>query len=160
MDKLGRDRGLIRYASTSSLAGNPTRWIRPRTIGYGILFLIGSIVALVAFRRHEDYEANLLRLPGPPYVVQDGDVRDAFELHLVNKANDAHTFEIDVEPAANLVFVVPMRTVLVEPMHDAHVPIFATMSESKYEHDCPIAIRIRVGKEERTVTGTFLGRRP
>lgn len=160
MDKLERPRGLIRYGSTRSLVGEKTRWIRPRTIAYGILYVIGAIVALVAFRKHDDFEANLLRLPGPPYVVQDGTVRDAFELHLVNKSNDARTFTIDPEAQANLEFVVPMKTVTIEPMRDVRLPVFATMSEAKYAHDVPIAIRVEANGRERRMTAMFLGRKP
>ena len=118
------------------------------------------IVVFVALRRHEDFEANLLRLPGPPYVVQDGDVRDAFEIHVVNKESETRTFAIDPVPLANIAFVVPMKTVTIEPMRDARVPIFATMSESKYERDIPFTIRIASAGRERSVTGTFLGRKP
>jgi cytochrome c oxidase accessory protein FixG len=156
MTKLGRDRGLIRYASTSALAGKATRWIRPRTIGYTALYVVGAIVAFVALRRHDDFEANLLRLPGPPYTVSGGDVRDAFEVHLVNKSSDPRTFTIEALPQSNVSFVIPMQSLEVQPMQSARIPVFASMPMRTYEHDVPISIRVN-GK---IVTATFLGRKP
>ena len=45
MDKVGRPRGLIRYATQDALAGKPPRLLRPRVVLYPIaltLFLVGG----------------------------------------------------------------------------------------------------------------------
>jgi len=42
MTRLHRPRGLIRYDSQSAFAGRPTHWLRPRTLLYGVLLLVGG----------------------------------------------------------------------------------------------------------------------
>lgn len=89
MDKLKRPRGLIRYASERALEGQKRRNIRPRTIVYSILLLIGAAVATSAFSQMEKAIATVTRMPGPPYYVTDSVVRNQYEVRLINK---------DVEP--------------------------------------------------------------
>jgi polyferredoxin len=84
MDRLARPRGLIRYDSQEGLAGRARRWVRPRVLLYTTLLAVGASVATLAARSRNHFEATLLRLPGEPYIVEGGEVREAMQLHLVN----------------------------------------------------------------------------
>ena len=52
MDKLGYDRGLVRYSSENELAGGKTHWLRPRLIGYAAMLavMIGAFAWALAER--------------------------------------------------------------------------------------------------------------
>jgi cytochrome c oxidase accessory protein FixG len=160
MDKLGRPRGLVRYDSLDGLAGKPRRVVRPRLLIYTGLLVVGAVVAFVATRRRTDFEVNLLRLPGAPYTVEAGQVRDALQLHIVNKGGAADTFRIDVEPAAGMDAVVPMRNVTVPALSDVRVPVFLDVPRDRFQRDFPLHIHVaRAGGTGSTalVSGTFLG---
>jgi cytochrome c oxidase accessory protein FixG len=160
MDRLGRPRGLIRYDSPDGLAGKPRRIVRSRVLIYTALLALGAVVALAATRRRTDFEVNLLRLPGAPYTVEGGQVRDALQLHIVNKRGASGTFRIDVEPAAGMAVVLPMPTVMIPPMSDVRVPVFLAVPRDRFQHDFPLNIHVAgsaSASPPALVSGTFLG---
>jgi cytochrome c oxidase accessory protein FixG len=160
MDRLGRPRGLVRYDSPDGLAGRPRRLVRPRVVVYTGLLVLGAVVAFAATRRRMDFEVNLLRLPGAPYTVEAGQVRDALQLHIVNKLPAPDTFRIEVEPVDGMSAVLPMTTVSVAALSDVRVPVFLTIPRDRFRRD--VALRIHVARTGSpsggaVVSGTFLG---
>ncbi len=163
MDRLGRPRGLVRYDSLDGLAGNHRRIVRPRIILYTALGLVGAVVAFVATRGRMDFEAALLRLPGEPYALDGGDVRDAFQVHIVNKRARAASYRVEVEPAPGMAALVPMPSVSVASLGDARVPHFLTVARSSFHLEFPVRVHVTCvddTKDDVVVTGTFLGPRP
>jgi cytochrome c oxidase accessory protein FixG len=165
MDKLGRDRGLVRYDSLRGLRGEKRRLLRPRLYGYTVLLVIGAIVATLAFRKRETFEANIMRLPGTPYTRESGSIRNGFELHLVNKQGDAATFDIEAVDVPDLAFTIPIVKVDLEALASRRVPFFTTMEQSKFTVDRPFTIRVRAtsasGKSAvHEAHAVFLGAKP
>jgi len=160
MDRLGRARGLVRYDSQDGLAGKPRRVVRPRVILYTALLAVGALAAGVATSKHRDFEVNMLRLPGAPFVVADGEVRDALQLHVVNKRSVPQSYRVEVEPADGLSVVMPLPTVALAPLADARIPIFLSMRTDSYRGDFPVRARVVRADDERDairVSGQFLG---
>jgi len=85
MTKVGRPRGLVRYDSFVKFAGGHTRWVRPRTVVYGILLLVGAAVASLAFSSVKPASFLVYRMTGAAYFVSMDDVRNQFMVRLVNK---------------------------------------------------------------------------
>lgn len=85
MTRVGRPKGLIRYDSLARFAGGRTRWIRPRTIVYFVLLLVGVAVATFAFSRVKPASFLVYRMTGAAYFVDRNDVRNQFMVRLVNK---------------------------------------------------------------------------
>jgi cytochrome c oxidase accessory protein FixG len=165
MDKLERPRGLIRYDSLRGLRGEKPRVLRPRLYAYTALLVIGALVATVAFRGREPFEANVVRLPGTPYTREGGTIRNGFELHLVNKQSEAATFDIEAVEAADLGFTISMTGLSLEPLASRRVPLFVTMDQAKFVADRPFTLLIRSrGASGTTVEhqahAVFLGAKP
>ncbi len=163
MDKLGRPRGLVRYDSLNGLSGKPRRIVRPRVVLYTALLVLGSVVAFLATRRRTDFEAALLRLPGAPYTTESGVVRNALEVHLVNKRAERIDYRIDVDAAEAMTVVVPIPTVSVDSLSDVRVPLFLSVPREQFHAEFPV--RVRIGRlepagEAIVVTATFLGPTP
>jgi len=160
MDRLGRPRGLVRYDSEGGLSGKARRILRPRIVLYTALLIVGAAVALVATRRRTDFEATLLRLPGEPYAMDGGDVRDAFQLHIVNKRAQSAQYRLDVDPAEGMSALVPMPTVTVDALGDVRVPLFVTVPRAMFRSEFPVHVRVTPlegGEAPTTVTASFLG---
>jgi cytochrome c oxidase accessory protein FixG len=162
MDKLGRPRGLVRYDSLNGLAGKPRRFLRPRLLFYTAMMLLGAAVATFAFRKHVDFEANLLRQPGLPYVMEGGTVRNSFTIHVVNKRSGPEAFTIEPEPMPGVTFVVPLGRVELASFASATAPVFVSIDGREPRADFPITVRIRrVGADDPkstiTVKAPFLG---
>ena len=143
MDKVGRARGLIRYDSLRGLRGETRRFWRPRLAVYTAFLVVGAIVATFAFRQREPFEANIVRLAGTPYTRDGGVIRNAFELHVVNKQSSASSFDIEAVGDPDLTFVVAMAHVDIEPLGSRRVPVFVTMDQSHFRADRAFVIRVR-----------------
>lgn len=159
MDKLERPRGLIRYDSLAGLAGQKRKLVRPRTIALTGLLIAGAIVFAIAASKRSDFEANLLRLSGAPYVVENATIRNSFNIHLVNKRDEASVFSIRAEAHEAAKIVIPMSEVEVGPLGSTNVPVFVTIPEAAFSGDFEVGVRVvrKDGGTERVYAGKFLG---
>jgi cytochrome c oxidase accessory protein FixG len=162
MTKVGKPRGLIRYDSQRGLRGEGRRFLRPRLYAYAALMVIGAVVAFFAFRSRTPFEANVVRLAGAPYTREGGVIRNAFELHIVNKESTPTVIEIAPEAGSDLAFIVPMQNIEIEPLGTRRVPLFVTMDNGKFVSDTPFQVRVRAktadGRVHEHVTrAVFLG---
>jgi polyferredoxin len=96
MDKLARPRRLIRYASMYALAGGRTRWLRPRIIMYTALLLLGAAAMTAGLSTLKPATVSLTRMPGIPYVVANGEVRNEFLLRVLNQRNTLVVFHLEI----------------------------------------------------------------
>lgn len=99
MDKVHKPRGLIRYASQASIAGQKARLIRPRPIIYAaIICIITTAFVTVLLTRH-DLDAKILRQRGQVYTLAaDGMVSNNVRVRLVNRTNTANTYRLSAMP--------------------------------------------------------------
>jgi cytochrome c oxidase accessory protein FixG len=103
MDKVGKPRGLIRYATENALAGRwdaqriRARLLRPRTIGYGavLLLMVGGMSTALALRT--PLKLDVIRDRGSMgREVDGGRIENVYRLQLMNTAERAHLFHIQV----------------------------------------------------------------
>jgi polyferredoxin len=107
MDKVGRPRGLIRFDTLANQAcraeGKPPhhKFIRPRTLIYaGVLAAVG-VVMLVALMLRTTVELNVLRDRAPLFVtLSDGQIRNAYTIHVLNKTHEPRDFALAVSGLA------------------------------------------------------------
>jgi cytochrome c oxidase accessory protein FixG len=101
MDKVDKPRGLIRYATAQSRA----RLLRPRVIGYGLVFLViaGALGASLALRT--PLKLDVIRDRGAMgREVEDGMIENVYRLQVMNTAERAHLYRIQVDgiPSAGI----------------------------------------------------------
>ena len=97
MDKVGRDRNLIRYDSLNGLEGKKKRIWRPRVALYtGFMFLGLGMLGLFLSGLHSA-KLELIRMQGNPYYVDDSTVRNQFRLQLVTKQSEETTLDLDFQ---------------------------------------------------------------
>jgi polyferredoxin len=96
MQKLKRPKGLIRYDSLNGLEGRKTKFVRPRTVIYTVLLLIGAVVLTFALTKVHDVDVAVMRMRGMPYFVTDDAVRNQFQLRFTTKRNVDTRFEAKV----------------------------------------------------------------
>jgi cytochrome c oxidase accessory protein FixG len=88
MDKIGRPRGLIRFASLNGIERGEKLRVTPRIIGYcAILLVLGAgLVALLLTR--SDVDTTLLRAPGALFqTTPEGKISNLYLLKLTNKTH-------------------------------------------------------------------------
>ncbi len=103
MEKVGREKGLIRYTSQHGLAGDPLKFLRPRTVLYPLVI----VAALTAFTwRLTSMETALIlprRVQNQPYTLtEDGDVRNVLSFRLENRSEEPHTYQVSMDEGFEL----------------------------------------------------------
>ena len=105
MHKLGRPERLIAYDTDVNikrrLAGQPNvfRLIRSRTLLYlGIIAIVGGAM-LYTLTTRSFVSLAAMHDRNPLYVpLADGSVRNAYTIHIVNRAAETHTYVLKAEP--------------------------------------------------------------
>ncbi len=97
MTRLNKPRGLIRYDSQNGLLKKPTRWVRPRTLLYLFLLLVGASVASWAISTIKPANIGVTRMVGAPYIIDGEHIRNQFLVRLVNKRNTPTRFVLDLK---------------------------------------------------------------
>ncbi|HEY0865130.1 MAG TPA: cytochrome c oxidase accessory protein CcoG [Lacunisphaera sp.] len=144
MTRVKRPVGLIRYDSFAGLGGGVTRWIRPRTILYGVLLCVGIAVAAFAFTTVKPANFLVFRTGGASYFVGPEDVRNQFMVRLVNKRTEPATFVVTSEglPAGlrQSGFEAP---VTLAPMAESVSPLVLVASRRDYRGPFKFTVRVR-----------------
>jgi cytochrome c oxidase accessory protein FixG len=98
MDRIGRPKGLIRYASLNGIeSGQPLR-LTPRLIGYCVILLAlgGALLTLLLTR--SDIDVTLLRAPGALFQQSpDGKISNLYQLKLTNKTHHEKPVSLKLE---------------------------------------------------------------
>jgi cytochrome c oxidase accessory protein FixG len=152
MLKVNRPKGLIRYDSHNGFSHVARRLWRPRLYVYAALGAAGLAVATFALAGRAPFEANLLRLAGPPFMRAENQVRNAVELHLINKRSQAATFTLQGDPG--LTYLQPSHAYTLPSLGERRIPILVSAPDDHLPRI--IRIRIRNGETQRTVEAKFI----
>ncbi len=90
MDRIGKPRGLVRYASEQNIADKIPFKFTGRMKAYTavLLILTGVLISLLIIR--SDFETTILRTPGMMFQErEDGMITNLYQLKMVNKTNVA-----------------------------------------------------------------------
>ncbi len=144
MDKIGRPRGLIRYASQNRLAGGAPRFWRPRVLVYPVL-IAGALTGLVfGLADRGSALVRVLRVQNVPYVVQaDGSVLNPVRLSIENRAAEARTYALAWQEPAVGRLVAPMFPLTIPPGEERTVVVEAILPPSAF-HAARATGRIRM----------------
>lgn len=142
MDGSHQARGLIRYDSLAGFKGGKTKFLRPRIGIYFVLMIIGLVVSTTFYRGRSSFEANLLRVFGAPYTLVDSQIRNQFDIHLINKNNRKVVYTIVPEETLGVTFIQPVKSIELDPFTDKHIPFFAEMKSADYKSDFNLSVTI------------------
>ena len=97
MDQMPYARGLIRYATQSSLENQPTRVWRVRTLLYGGVLAALVIGFGIAIGTRQVLELDVLRDRNALYrALDDGRIENVYALRLINKDGHDHAVRVQV----------------------------------------------------------------
>ncbi len=104
MDKIGKPRGLIAYDTLPGVEAEARgeirklKLIRPRTVLYGGLIALVSVIMLVGLFSRSSLDLNLLPDRNPIFVtLSNGDIRNGYTLKVINKTDRAHLYTLSIE---------------------------------------------------------------
>ena len=133
MDKVGKPRGLIRYASRDLLAGKPRHLLRPRVVLYPValtLFLGGFVYAL---ETREKADVTILRSQAEPFSVeQDGRVSNQIRVKVANRSLRDHDYAITVTGADSAQVIAPESPLRVKAGEQRTTSVFVLLPKSSF----------------------------
>lgn len=144
MAKIKRPPGLIGFRSEAEAQGQPRRTLRPRLVVYGALCLLALGALGVSLQSRTPFESNILRARGANGFVLDGSwVRNALELHLVNKNPTPARFHVRVTTAVPAQVLVPTPELELASLADARVPISVSIEAAALKNPVDLEIEVR-----------------
>ena len=161
MDKIGRPRGLIRYASLNGIERGERLRVTPRLLGYCVLLmaLIGLWMVLV-FSRTE-VETTLLRAPGALFQqTADGHYSNLYTVKVVNKTSREVPIQMKLENISGDLQVMG-ADIVVAPEKLAEDSILIVLDQSALKSGTtPVVVGIYShGKRIQTIKTSFIGPR-
>ena len=97
MDRMGYERGLVRYTTEHALGGNQTKLLRPRLIGYFVALVIMFAAFAWAISDRIPLEVDVIRDRGQLYTnTPSGMIENVFTLKVANKEQQDHSYRIEV----------------------------------------------------------------
>lgn len=161
MDKIGRPRGLIRYASLNGIERGERLRLTPRLIGYAVLLLalIGLWMVLV-FTRTE-VETTFLRAPGALFQqTADGRFSNLYTVKVVNKTSREVPIQMKLENIRGDLQVMG-ADITVAPEKLAENSILIVLDKSVLKSGTtPVVVGVYSGgKRIQTIKTSFIGPR-
>jgi cytochrome c oxidase accessory protein FixG len=161
MDKIGKPRGLVRFASLNGIEKGEKLRITPRLIGYAIVLLaLISLWTFLVFTRTE-VEAVVLRAQGAMFQqMPDGRFSNLYTVKVVNKTRKAMPIQLRLEnPEGDLQVMGDAIVVPPEQLSESSL-LIELDHESMHSGSTPIKIGVYSGdKKISTVKTAFLGPR-
>lgn len=97
MVKIGKPKGLIRFASYNSIKNGIQKLFTARVIGYSFVLLALLSVLGFALSTRSDIETTVLKVPGTLYQkTDDGFITNLFNIEFVNKTFNQINLEVKV----------------------------------------------------------------
>lgn len=146
MTKVGRPTGLVRYDSQSGLETGQRRILRPRVWFYAFMVLVGIVVFSIAALGRSPFEAKLLRQMGTPFELTAVTVKNALQLHLVNKQSRTREFLIEAVPTPGMHFTIPVPRITIESLGDSKLPLWVEVDRSAWQRGLTARLRVRTAE--------------
>jgi cytochrome c oxidase accessory protein FixG len=101
MLKIGKPKGLIRFASYSSIEKGVQRLFSARVIGYSFVLMALLIIVSAALFTRSEIETTVLKVPGTTFQrTEDGLISNLYNIEFVNKTFEDITLEVRIESPA------------------------------------------------------------
>lgn len=160
MDKIGRDRGLIRYASEAEISEKKPFRFTGRMKGYTVVLalLVTGLVVLLATRN--DVDVTVLRARGQLFQEVGADsLSNLYHMNLVNKTHRDVKVELRLEELPGRINLVGGHQLFTPAEGQAETTFFVVLPKSVIKRrDSDVKLGIyQNGKRIRTVKTSFLG---
>ena len=128
MDKMGYDRGLIRYSTERSMEGGSTKILRPRLLGYGAVLLVMMLAFSYVFLTRVPLELDIIRDRNALYrETSDGLIENTYTLNIMNMAQQENQYTITLTGVDGLTLNAP-ETIRALPGELLVVPVSASLA--------------------------------
>ena len=161
MDKLGRPRGLVRYASLNGIQhGQPLRYTARMKLYTGVLLGLITLFLGLVLTRHQ-VETLLLRAPGSLFQsAGEGKISNLYTIKVINKSNHDLPIRLQLESPAGDIRLMGGNMVVPKNQLSQSSVLVALPKASLKGSNTPLKIGVYSGdKRLETVKTIFVGPR-
>jgi len=154
MDKLGWDRGLIKYESEREQSGGKTRFLKFKNIGYGAVLLASISLLALSVLTQSKMSMAITQVRNPLYVkLSDGRIQNSYDIRLSNKSEqtvDLHLSLKGLEPA--ILDLGKITKITLAPLASVSVYARVKMKRQQGVHaQIPFQVQVRTEIEGKEV---------
>lgn len=124
MDKMGYEKGLVRYTTENALEGNPVKLLSPRVVLYAGILVGIVITTLVFMSQRIPLEVDVIRDRIALYRVADnGDIENVYVIKVLNMDKTEHIYRMQVTGIEGLTLDTHEREIHVSSGEVAEIPV-------------------------------------
>ena len=161
MEKIGKPKGLIRFASYDAIQNGIHKIFTPRVAGYSLVLI--ALVALFSFMvaRRSIVETTILKIPGSLYQIdEEGYATNIYSVEFVNKTLENITLELKIEEPSYAQLIIAGNTELILPSQEIIkiVCVIKIPADKITETKSEVTLGVfSQGERIETITSTFIG---
>lgn len=159
MDKIGRDRGLIRYASEENIAHSKKGRFNWRIAAYSFVLLLLTSALVIMLVTRDDVDARVLRTAGQMFqTLPDGRIGNLYNVKLVNKTRKEIPVMMKLENVEGEIEVIQKNIIV--PKESYFQTSFFVKIDRQFvvKRKTPITLGVYQGnKRIEVIKTTFLG---
>ena len=134
MDKMGYDKGLIKYTTQNAIDGKPSHILRPRIVVYALILLTIFSLFVYSFSQRTSLGLDVIRDRNYLYrETSEGLIENVYILKILNMDNAAHEYELGVRGVPGLQLRVDSATIRVEAGDVMELPVRLQADEANLE---------------------------
>ena len=115
MDKMGYEKGLVRYTTQNRIDGKETHLLRPRIVVYATLLILISLTLVYSIATRVPLELDIIRDRNSLYrETVDGLVENVYTLKLINMDTKDHRYLLHVDGLKEMVFIQPKSEIKIK----------------------------------------------
>jgi cytochrome c oxidase accessory protein FixG len=152
MVRVGKPKGLIRYASLTSIKEGMQKLFTPRVIGYS--FVLVALITFLSFMvaTRSDIETTILKVPGTLYQRQDdGTITNLYNVEFVNKTFEDITLEVKADSPEEAVLSKVGEQVVVVPAGDILKGVYFIKIPADKIREAKTVVMVGVYKDARRI---------
>jgi hypothetical protein len=161
MEKIGRPRGLIRYASLNGIERGERIKVTPRLVGYTVILLaLGVLMGFLLFTR-SDVQTTILRAQGALFQkMPDGHYSNLYTVRVVNKTSREIPIELKLENSTGTLQVMS-QPLVAPPQKSAETSLLIELDSSAMKPGTtPLVVGVySQGRRLETLKTAFIGPR-
>jgi cytochrome c oxidase accessory protein FixG len=108
MEKMGYEKGLVRYTTQNRIDGKETKLLRPRIVIYATLLILVSLALVYSIATRIPLEMDIIRDRNALYrETVDGLVENIYTIKLINMDTKDHQYELHADGIKEMLFIQP-----------------------------------------------------
>jgi cytochrome c oxidase accessory protein FixG len=124
MDKMGYERGLVRYTTENTLLGKPTKLLRPRVIVYAIILMAITAGSFYSILARTPLAMDVIRDRNSLYrETNEGLIENVYIIKILNMDSQAHSYKLTAEGIDELILKMDATSLLVQSGEVVELPV-------------------------------------